>query len=150
MNSIFNQADTQAFLHRIDELTPESKALWGKMQVSQMLAHCQQPIRVGLGELKLKRGIIGMLFGKLARKKLTASDEPFARNMPTDKHFIIKEFSDFETEKNKLKALIRRLFEGGPDVLTKNAHPFFGRLTTRQWDLLVVKHLDHHLRQFGV
>jgi hypothetical protein len=30
-----------------------------------------------------------------------------------------------------------------------NAHPTFGPMTGRDWDVLVWRHLDHHLRQFG-
>ena len=30
------------------------------------------------------------------------------------------------------------------------AHPMFGQLTKQQWRDLLVKHLDHHLKQFGV
>ena len=33
--------------------------------------------------------------------------------------------------------------------LTKAAHPFFGPMTAGEWDLLMARHLDHHLLQFG-
>jgi len=29
-------------------------------------------------------------------------------------------------------------------------HPFFGKMTAKQWGILAHKHVDHHLRQFGV
>ena len=35
-------------------------------------------------------------------------------------------------------------------VVTQDPHPFFGRMTGEEWDRLLWKHLDHHLRQFGV
>ncbi|MBP9797478.1 MAG: DUF1569 domain-containing protein, partial [Chitinophagales bacterium] len=38
----------------------------------------------------------------------------------------------------------------GPTGVTKDKHPFFGKLSPEEWDTLTVKHLDHHLRQFGV
>ena len=31
-----------------------------------------------------------------------------------------------------------------------NPHPIFGAFTHQQWGQLQYKHLDHHLRQFGV
>ncbi len=34
--------------------------------------------------------------------------------------------------------------------LSKDPHPFFGNLNSEEWDTLNWKHLDHHLRQFGV
>ena len=31
----------------------------------------------------------------------------------------------------------------------ENPHSFFGRLTPEEWAVLMYKHVDHHLRQFG-
>ena len=99
--SIFNSTDNHEIIHRIKKLTSDSKAEWGKMNAAQMLAHCQVPIHVALGDVKLKRGLIGVLFGKLAKKKLVG-DEPFKKGLPTDKKFIVKDKRDFEDEKKEL------------------------------------------------
>jgi len=64
MQSIFNATDNAEFIERINKLTPSSPALWGKMNVSQMLVHCQVIIQVALGELRLKRNLLGFLFGE--------------------------------------------------------------------------------------
>ncbi|MCW3083037.1 MAG: hypothetical protein JWP12_403 [Bacteroidetes bacterium] len=56
MESLFNPADNQKIITRINSVTPESKAQWGKMNAAQMLAHCQPPLLVAFDELKLKRG----------------------------------------------------------------------------------------------
>lgn len=52
------------------------------MTGAQMLAHCQQPLRVALGELPLERMLSGILFGRLAKKKLL-SPAPRKPGMPT-------------------------------------------------------------------
>ena len=44
--------------------------------------------------------------------------------------------------------LVRAFHARGPEKLAKE-HPFFGPLTSAEWDRLQWKHLDHHLRQFG-
>jgi len=148
MKSIFNPTVNAEFIERINKLTPDSPALWGKMNVSQMLAHCQVAPKVALGELQLKRELIGILFGRIAKKKLV-NDQPFQHNLPTFKQAKITGEKDFETEKQGLIAMTRR-FEAGPGIVTQKPHPFFGPLTIDEWDTLQVKHLDHHLRQFGV
>lgn len=148
MERIFNVADSTRFVGRINQLLPSSRPLWGKMNVSQMLAHCQVPLRVALGELQIKRGLAGFLFGRIARKKLL-SDQPFKPNLPTFREAKITGVKDFTTEKQGLINLIMR-FDAGPDILTTKPHGFFGPLSVEQWDKLQVKHLDHHLRQFGV
>jgi hypothetical protein len=149
MKSIFSAADNQEIVYRIQRLGPNSRAEWGKMTVGQMLVHTQRPLRVAFGELKLKRTLIGYLFGNLARKQL-ASPVPFKKNLPTDGNFIVKTRSDFDLEKKKLTALVQDFVKVGVNGLTKEPHPFFGKLTTEEWDTLTWKHLDHHLRQFGV
>jgi hypothetical protein len=149
MKSLFNAPDNQELIDRINALTPASKPLWGKMHVAQMLAHAQQPLRVALGELKLKRGIAGFLFGKMAKRQLLAEGD-MKRNLPTAKEFLVRTDLLFEEEKKKLIALIQRFYQSGPQGLTKDDHPFFGKLSVEEWDKLQFKHLDHHLRQFGV
>jgi LPS sulfotransferase NodH len=46
--------------------------------------------------------------------------------------------------------LIDRFASGGPAGCAQHPHSFFGPLTPAEWAELNYKHLDHHLRQFGV
>jgi hypothetical protein len=149
MKSLFNAKDNEEVIKRINSLTNTSQAQWGKMNVSQMLAHCQVPLKVAFGETKLKRGIAGLLFGKMIAKKLTKDEAPFDRNLPTDKSFIVSDQPEFEKEKNNLAHIVKRFLEAGPEGLSKDPHPFFGKLTPSDWDQIQWKHIDHHLRQFG-
>lgn len=148
MPSLFNESDNQAITDRIEKLTAETPALWGKMNVAQMLAHCQAPIRVLLGEATTKRGLIGFLFGRMAKKKMV-NFEPFSKSLPTDPTFIVKRPVNFNEEKGRLIAYIERLREN-PTAVKDSVHPFFGKMSREEWDTLGWKHLDHHLRQFGV
>ncbi len=49
-----------------------------------------------------------------------------------------------------LSRLIDKFAAGGAAGCTKNPHSFFGKMTPEEWAILMYKHLDHHLRQFGV
>ena len=135
-------------LARIEGLRADAARGWGKMDAAQMLAHVQVAMRVALGELKLKRALIGVLFGGLAKRSLL-KPAPFGKNLPTAAEFRVVDARDFAREKAAALALVRRFGEGGAAGLTREPHPFFGRLTPEQWDRLQWKHLDHHLRQFG-
>ncbi|HMT27658.1 MAG TPA: DUF1569 domain-containing protein [Bacteroidia bacterium] len=135
-----------SIIARINKLSPQSVALWGKMNVAQMMTHCQAQLRVAVGDEKLNHSIMGMLFGNWARKKLL-EDKPFSKNLPTAPSFIVKNQPDFEEAKNKLIGLITRFNENS---ITKNPHPFFGKMTIEEWSTGTWKHLDHHLKQFGV
>ena len=149
MKNLFDRSAAADILARFEKLQPDSKALWGNMNVAQMLAHIQVPTQVSLGDRQLKRSIPGFLFGKIAKKKLL-SEKPFPVGLPTDPSFIMKGNYDFEIEKQKTFALLSRLITGGEEGVTKATHPFFGNMTAEEWGILTWKHMDHHLRQFGV
>ena len=149
MTYLFDKARSAEIISRINHLSPESKALWGKMNAAQMLAHCQAPLQVALGEHHLKRSLMGVLFGRLAKKKLVG-DKPYSKSLPTAPSFVVKDDRNFYEEKSKLVSVIERFTAGGAEALIKTPHPFFGPLTVEEWDKCQWKHLDHHLKQFGV
>jgi hypothetical protein len=149
MNSLFEPEITREIIDRINKLIAGTKPLWGKMTVSQMLAHMQPPLRVALGQEKLKKGLMGFLFGKIVKKQMV-NETPFKKNLPTDPGFIVKEEKDFEEEKRKLIDLVQRFSAEPKENLETRVHPFFGKLSANEWNVLHWKHLDHHLRQFGV
>jgi len=150
MKSLFNAKDNQEIIDRINSLTAESKAQWGKMNVEQMLAHTRIPLMVAYGRTAMsKRGLISFLFGKVAKKQMITENLPFKKNLPTDKYFIIPNPEAFEKEKSALIENVKLFLEKGPDAITKEPHGFFGKLSPKEWDKLQWKHLDHHLSQFG-
>lgn len=146
--SLFDAARLDAILDRIRQLKPSATAQWGKMNVAQMLAHCQVTMRVATGETVLKRTFIGLLFGRLARKALTR-DKTWGKNMPTHESFKIHDTRDFTNERDGLLARVNRLGRDGPSSFATQPHPFFGQLTETEWNALTWRHIDHHLRQFG-
>jgi hypothetical protein len=149
MKSIFDPADHQTIIDRINKLTPETQPQWGKMNVSQMLYHCARPLQAATGELKVKRGLVSFLFGKMAKKKFTGEAQ-FTKSLPTDKRFIAGSTPDFNEEKQRLIGILTRFLQTGKTIISNEPHPFFGKLTADEWDIIQTKHLDHHLNQFGV
>lgn len=146
--ALYEPAELAAMTKRIRSVRADSARQWGKMDAAQMLAHCQVALRVALGDLQLKRGLLGLIFGPIAKRQLLAP-APFGRNLPTAPEFQVSGPRDLETERAALLALVERFGRGGPDGVTKDPHPFFGHLTPEDWNTLQWKHLDHHLRQFG-
>jgi len=78
------------------------------------------------------------------------NEDPLRKNSPTAKSLIVTDQRDLGKERERLSGLIDKFAAGGPAKCTKNPHSFFGRLTPEEWSILMYKHLDHHLRQFGV
>ncbi|MEO7444004.1 MAG: DUF1569 domain-containing protein [Ferruginibacter sp.] len=149
MESLFDVTTYNHVKERLNNLAPESKAKWGKMNVSQMLTHCQRIFHVPLSEKKLRPSFLGKLLGWAFKEKLY-NDERWKNNLPTSPDFRIEHDCDFDKEKETLTSLIDKFYNAGPTGVGKYPHPFFGKFTPPQWGQSMYKHLDHHLRQFGV
>lgn len=148
MRSIYNKAHNLELIDRINKLTPESQPKWGKMNVAQMLSHCQGPMDVAFGNLKLKPNFLIGLLGKMFKNKILNAAE-FKKNSPTAPEFIRKDAIDFEQSREELINKIIRFSELGQEAIKSNKHPFFGEMSFEDWDRLQYMHLDHHLKQFG-
>ena len=149
MNSIFDKNSNKEIISRINELKPDTMPLWGKMNVSQMLSHCQAPMDVAFGNISLKANPIIALIGRMMKKKIINAKE-FKKNSPTAPAFIRNYPCEFEQSKSDLIDKISRLASDGLSAIKTDKHPFFGKMTHDDWDKLMWKHMDHHLRQFGV
>lgn len=147
MSSIYNKEDNDLILVRINKLTPQTKAVWGKMTVDQMCKHCNEAIIVAFGENEIKVNFFLRLLGRLLKNKVFNSE--FQKNSPTAKEFVFAEQYDFEKAQKELINNFAR-FAAGPDNIKLKVHPFWGPMSYEDWDKLMWKHVDHHLRQFGV
>lgn len=149
MKNLFDKTAYDEVVQRLNALTPDTPGKWGKMNVSQMLAHCKEAFKVPLSEKKMPRMFIGYLIGWMVKPKLY-NESPWKQNLPTAPNFIIKDQRDFEKEKAGLMELVDRFYTGGPEKSGNFPHPMFGSFTKEQWGKSMYKHLDHHLQQFGV
>ncbi|MFZ0957002.1 MAG: DUF1569 domain-containing protein [Candidatus Sulfotelmatobacter sp.] len=149
MKNLFQPGAVDEVISRIDKLQPTTQHLWGKMDVAQMMAHCSTTLDMAAGRLILPRLLIGRIIGPFVQPIFT-NDKPLSRNSPTDKKLVVSDPRDFSREHEQLKLRIRQFQQGGEAQCTKHPHPFFGALTPQEWTTGMYKHLDHHLRQFGV
>jgi hypothetical protein len=149
MRNLFEPDAAAELKRRLSKLSPDSERQWGKMTPAQAMAHYAAQMEMVLGQTFPPRSLLGRLFGRLAKAKLLG-EEPISRNMPTDKEFLIADQRDLERERERVQGLLDRFIRGGPAVCTKHPHSFFGPMTPIEWATLMYKHLDHHLRQFGV
>lgn len=149
MKSLFSDEAVAEIKSRIEQLQIIHKPVWGKMNSSQMLAHCKFPLKVALGELQLKKpNMFKRILFSLFKSSLY-NDKPWKHNLPTTPEFIIFDDKDFETEKTALLTEIDK-FHNKKTQTEWPPHPMFGSFTSKQWGQMQYKHLDHHLTQFGV
>ncbi|HYJ38693.1 MAG TPA: DUF1569 domain-containing protein [Chitinophagaceae bacterium] len=149
MKNLLHKETADEVLMRIGRVTADTKPLWGKMNAGQMMAHCQVPVRVSFGEAKLSGRFFGILLGPWI-KRVILSDKPFKKGLPTHKSFLVTDERNFEIEQGRLKECVQRFYDYGKEKIGKFPHPFFGKMTPDEWGTSMYKHLDHHLKQFGV
>ena len=148
MNSIYDKASNEAIIARINQLTSETEGLWGKMNVDQMFKHCSAAIDVAFGEKEVKVSLMMKILGRVAKNKVLNNE--FWHNSPTAKEFVFIETYDFEASKKEFIERFSRFSNEGKSAIKTMNHPFWGKMTYEDWDKLMWRHVDHHLRQFGV
>ena len=150
MKNMFESERVIEIKQRVARVGPECRRQWGTMSAAQALAHCTAGVEMALGERKPPRALIGRLIGGIIKPKVLGDDEPMRRNSPTMNELVVLDERDLDREKGHLLAVIDRFAAASPAGCTAHPHSFFGRLTPDEWAILMYKHLDHHLRQFGV
>ena len=150
MRNLFDVARVEEVKQRIARLRPDSERQWGTMNASQMVEHCSRGLELALGDRLPPQMMLGRIIGRMLKPKVLGNDEPMRRNSPTVKGLLVEDERDLGKEQERLCGLIDRFVTSGPAGCTNHPHSFFGRLTPEEWAILMYKHLDHHLRQFGV
>lgn len=153
LKTIFDQSVSEALIARIHKLEPGNKALWGKMNIYQMLKHCRlwSDWIHGKGDFEnhvYKQDFLGKLFGRMALTKTIKDDRPIGKNLPAGFLAVAdKEKYPIVIEKDKWIQSIKDYENFSNDGFR---HDFFGKMTREHIGTFVYKHFDHHLRQFGV
>ncbi len=152
MKNFFNIPDKNELEQRIQKLSPNAIALWGKMNAGEMLCHLYDSLKVASGEVRPKH--IGNFLTRMSwLKKMVLRGRSFQKNVNTAKEVNPQRDgtkpTDFEKDKKRLLDEMQLYFEKAA-TLTPPEHPIFGNFSTEDWGRQVYMHTDHHLQQFGV
>jgi hypothetical protein len=150
MKNIFNNADSNELINRINKLSNSTKPQWGKMEVAQMLAHCNVTYEMAYEDIHPKPNGFVKFILKLLVKNKVVNEVPYKHDSSTAPQFIIKSEKEFDKEKARIVDYINKTQQlGAANFEGKESHSF-GALTSTEWNNMFYKHLDHHLNQFGV
>ena len=150
MKNIFKLEDANSVIERINKLNPNSPALWGTMNVGQMLAHCNVTYDMDFTDKYPKPKGMKKFMLKLFVKSIVVGDKPYSKNGRTAPDFVITDSREFDSEKSKLVDYITKVQELGESHYEGKDSHSFGKLNVNEWNNMFYKHLDHHLKQFGV
>lgn len=146
--TIWNPRIRASFVERAGKLTPESKAGWGKFNAGAMMAHLNDSYRMALGELTIPSKKLPLRFTPI--KQLVIYVLPFPKGAPTAPQLLARCASaSLADEQQAMMKMFDKLAAVKPgDPLQE--HPAFGVLTHNAYGVLMARHTDHHLKQFGV
>ncbi len=135
---------------RLEGLTPNSKALWGRMSSHQMVCHLNDSFLLAMAE-KTASHTHGWFDRNIFKWLALRLDRPWPHNIPTrpemDQALRGAPLTDFAADRARLASLLQRFAQPSP---TFGVHPIFGEMTSWEWRRWGYLHADHHLRQFGL
>jgi hypothetical protein len=147
MKTIFNPRDHLELHERVQRLTTTQTPHWGKMTPLEMVAHLSDSLRMASGELEAAPKKVPLRFSPL--KQLVLYLLPIPKGVPSSPELLGRKPGDWSTEIAGLREELNGIVERGAEALAPS-HPAFGKLSAKQWGVLIYRHMDHHLRQFGV
>lgn len=132
-------------------LSENSQGKWGKMNVCQMLTHCDLVLQVALKKIELPEiNFIFATIGAVTKIEMYVFNNGIPRNMPTFQKLIVNFECDFDESKTNLLKTLAAFRTACTNKELPNHHRLFGNMTEKDWEFLEYKHLDHHLKQFSV
>lgn len=147
--NLLNRETADFIIARVQNLSAIHQPQWGTMTASEMLLHCNSCNRQILEESRGQEKTSIKQYALRILALYIASD--FKKNIQGEPRHETKgktEDSDFEKYRKEFIHLIDQ-FPSNPRILTLS-HPAFGNISTQEWGIAAYKHMDHHLRQFGV
>lgn len=144
--TIYDDTARAALLERLDALRPGQAPRWGRMSAPQMVTHLLEAFRMPSGDLQIKRA--AMPLRPLVRW-LMLYLLPFPKGAPTARELLARVPESWEADVAALRAAIAASTQP-PAGARVGEHPLFGRMSVRDWGVLLYKHTDHHFRQFGI
>ncbi len=153
MPTISNARSLDQLLQRLGRLTPATDRRWGTMSPAEMLCHLGDAGDGVLGRRKPPGGAPGKPLPLPAKLLLLYSPIPFPKGVETRPGVNPKKEGtrpgDFEQDRARVVAGLRALAVAPADAVSQT-HFRFGKMSLGAWHRWAFKHVDHHLRQFGL
>ena len=147
----FLSQDSFELLNQLENSSPPK---WGVMNAQQMIEHLADFYNVSAEKISCK--LYTSEEHLPAYKAFLLSDKAFRENTKAPVELLGEKplpvrFSSLSKAKENLKMAVNDFAEYfNKDKERKTLHPVFGFLNFDEWVLLHYKHVQHHLKQFGL
>ena len=148
MTTAWDAAVRSSFVSRSRKLTADTTPRWGKMHAAAMMAHLNDALRMALGDLPVKSKNLPLRYKPI--RHLFIYYLPMPKGAPTAPELIARcQGASLDVERQVFAELLDRCGALAPGS-KMGEHPAFGDLSYADYGVLIAKHTDHHLRQFGL
>jgi hypothetical protein len=153
VKSLNNPSDRAVIFARLQQVRPETRRRWGRMTAPQMICHLADSFRGVMGERPSSSPPPAIPRWRQQLLKVVALQLPFP--WPHG----VKTRPDVDQERGGtrpqefaayLSELIQTCERFAAGRVTPRPHYLFGPLSADEWGRWGYRHMDHHLRQFGV
>lgn len=149
--SLLNPENLEEIIQRIYSINEYSERKWGEMNAGQMLRHCDNILKVGIGKIILpKTNFFIKTIGIFTKYEMQIFNNGIPKNMPTFANVKVAENCNLEKSRTELLITIKEFVAKAEKNNLISQHELFGKMTTKNWGFMEYKHLDHHLKQFGI
>jgi hypothetical protein len=151
--TLANPSDRAAIVERLGHVRPETPRQWGRMTAPQMICHLRDAFRGVMGERPSSTAAPAIPRWRQRLMKFVALHLPLAwpRGMKTrpdsDQELGGTRPREFDADVAELVQICERFATGS---WPRRPHFLFGPLSDEEWGRWGYRHVDHHLRQFGV
>jgi hypothetical protein len=146
MKSIWQGESQRELTNRVNGLAWDRGAEWGTFTAPKMVCHLADSLRMAMGDLKVAPKRLPIRYPPL--KQFIIYVAPFPKSAPTAPELLLREPREWTTDVAEVQSLlVRAAATSTTDAWPE--HPAFGRLSKRAWGVLIYRHMDHHLKQFG-
>lgn len=153
MPTIANASTLEALIQRLGRLTPDSSRRWGTLTAGEMLCHLGDAGDAVLGRRVPPGSMDPKLLPLPVKWLMLYSPLPFPKGVATrpgvNPRMDGTKPTDFAGDRTRVIDGMRLLAAAAPETL-RPTHFRFGTMSASAWRHLAYKHVDHHLRQFGV
>ncbi len=147
MKTLFDGSSRNELLERLRHLAPDKQPLWGRMTAHEMVCHLNVALRQCLGEVDL--GKAGGPLSHWPLNWLAIHVMPWPKGAKTAPGLLGSKPATWDSDLDTLSGLVEK-FGKRDETGPWPPSVVFGRISGRSWGVLEHRHLDHHLRQFGL
>jgi hypothetical protein len=134
----------------LKNLKPDTQPQWGRMTAQHMVEHLTNSVNASNGRRLLTSDLPEEKSVKAKAFLMSERPMPHGVGANPDAELPVLRNQNLEKAIEELQEAVQEFEEHHLDTMKEYAHPAFGELNKREWDVFHDKHFKHHFGQFGL